>query len=100
LALAERGERGRRHPVLQGRLLEVLLAIQARREPVAAFDHLARNLRVATFVGLDEVAITEIAEPAGREDGKQDPRPAPGNRRIHPISKAAATLRSSARRML
>ncbi len=100
LIVAERGERGRGDPILQGRLLEVLVAVQARREPVAACDHLARNLRVAALVGLDQVPIAEIAEPAGRKDGKQDPRPAPGNRRIHPISRAAATLRSSARRML
>jgi len=46
----------------------------------AGCDHLARNFRVAAFVGLDQVPITEIAEPAGRKDGKQDPQPAPGKR--------------------
>src|SRR3989442_5528787 len=71
LVLAERGERGRGDPILQGRLLEGLVAVQARRDPVAAYDHLSRNLRVAAFVGLDEVPITEIAEPRKAECRKE-----------------------------
>src|SRR6266850_3378354 len=47
-------------PVLQRRLLEVLEAVQARRDPVAARHHLARDLGVAALVGLVERPHAEI----------------------------------------
>ena len=65
--LSEHAEGHGGRPVLQRRLLEIFVPVQARREPVAARDHLARNLGVAPLVGLHQVPITEIAEPDGRE---------------------------------
>ena len=47
---AERLEGKRRHPHLERRLLEVLEAVVADRDPVAAGQHLARDLGVAAFV--------------------------------------------------
>ena len=67
-ALPEGLERGRGRPVLQRRLLEVLEPVQARGEPVAAGDHLARDLGVAALVGVEQVALAEIGEPGEGED--------------------------------
>ena len=61
--LAEQLEGGGGRPVLQRRLLEVLDAVQARRQPVAGGDHLARDFGVAALVGFDQLAIVETAEP-------------------------------------
>src|SRR6266850_1675155 len=55
----QREERGG-GPVLQRRLLEVLEAVQARRDPVAARHHLARDLGVAALVGVVERPHAEI----------------------------------------
>ena len=60
---AERVEGRGAEPVLQRRLLEVLEAVQARREPVAADGHLARDLGVAPLVGVLQVARVERREP-------------------------------------
>src|SRR5205814_6708056 len=89
---AEQLEETRGGPVLQRRLLEVLEAVEARRDPVAGGDHLARNLRVARFVRLVERAQPQRAEPGCRERGNE--------KQPHPKSSAAATFRSSATRML
>ena len=65
-------ERGRGGPVLQRRLLEVLQAVQARRQPVAARHHLARDLGVAAFVGVEQIALPEVGEPGDAEDEQED----------------------------
>src|SRR5262249_49800998 len=94
--LAEGAERGGGRPVLQGRLLEVLVAVDARGQPVAGRDHLARDLGVAAFVGLGEMPVAQVAEPGEREEGEDREEAAPR----HSITSAAATLRPSAMRML
>ena len=53
----ERGDRRRGQPVHQGRLLEVLDAVEARRHPIAGRRHLARDLGVARFVGFVERTV-------------------------------------------
>jgi hypothetical protein len=63
IADAEYRERRRGSPVLQRRFFEVEDAVQARRDPVAAGQHLAGDLGVAAFVGMDQVAIAQRAEP-------------------------------------
>src|SRR6266480_4817566 len=83
-------------PVLQRWLLEVLEAVQARRDPVAARQYLARDLGVAALVGLVKRPHAERAEPRDREQRKHEPHAA----LRHANSSAAATLRSSATRML
>ncbi len=57
----------RRGPVLQNRLLEVFDAIEPRRHPVAAGEHLARDLGVAPLVGLEQVAVLQVHEPSEGE---------------------------------
>src|SRR5207244_12660118 len=54
-------------PVLQRRLLEILDAVQPRRDPVAARGHLARDLRVAALVGIGERALEIV-------DARREPR--------------------------
>jgi len=66
---SERLERGGGDPVLEWWLLEVLEAVEARREPVTARRHFARDLGIARLVGTDQLAMVEIREP---EQGKQD----------------------------
>src|SRR5439155_25589063 len=61
-----------RRPVLQRRLLEVLQAVEMRRDPVTAREHLARDLGVAALVGIEERADLQGREPGG---GGEDPRP-------------------------
>src|SRR4051812_16222403 len=60
-----------RDPVLEGRLLEILDAVETRRQPIAGGHHFTRNLGVAAFVGVDQPAVLEIREPDQRE-GQHD----------------------------
>jgi hypothetical protein len=69
-------EGGGRGPVLQRGFFEVLDAVQARRQPVAAGHHFARYLGIATFVGVDQAALFQRAEPGQGKDhdqGQQGP---------------------------
>ena len=50
-----------RDPVLERGLFEVLDAVQPWRDPVAGYRHFARDLRVATFVGVHQAAELDIA---------------------------------------
>ncbi len=70
---AERAEGGGRHPVLERRLLEILEAVQARRHPVAAKRHFARDLTVAAFVRVKQAVAAEVREPH-RDDRERDRR--------------------------
>ena len=63
----ERLEARRRQPVLQRRLLEVLEAVEPRRHPVAADRHLARDLGVAAFVGMLQLARRRAARTTRRD---------------------------------
>ena len=79
---AERLVRGGGQPVLQCRLLEVLDAVQARRQPVAAGHHFARYFRIAAFVGMDQSAVVEIGEPDQREQEDECDRCGPRKRGV------------------
>ncbi|CAM2150985.1 hypothetical protein PT2222_250054 [Paraburkholderia tropica] len=71
---AEPRERQRVHPGLQGRLLEILVAVVARRDPVAGREHFARHFGIAAFVARQQMAPAERQEPDHGEsdDQKQD----------------------------
>ena len=60
-------------PVLQRRFFEIFQIVQARRDPVAAGHHLARNLGVTAFIRLDQVTIFQIAEPDDHQSEQQQP---------------------------
>ncbi|MNM77047.1 hypothetical protein D3C81_888890 [compost metagenome] len=64
---AEQRVRERRHPHVEGRLFEVLQPVIADRDPVAADQHLARDLGVAALVRSQQVARAQRAEPQQRE---------------------------------
>src|SRR5262245_56299303 len=51
---AEYGVGQRHHPVEQRRFVEVRFALQRRHDPLAACQHLERNLRVASLVRLEQ----------------------------------------------
>jgi len=55
---------GRRCPVLQGGLFEILKTVQARGQPVAAGHHLPGDLGIAALVRVDQVAVAEERKPA------------------------------------
>ena len=60
-------------PVVQRRLLQPGLAVEHRRHPVVAGQHLARNLRVARLVSAkqaDKLQSEEKQESAERDEGK------------------------------
>lgn len=69
---AEPRERQRVQPGLQRRLLEIFVAVVARRDPVAGDEHFARHLRVAALVARDQVAQPERREPDDRERDEQE----------------------------
>src|SRR5437870_5476787 len=69
---ADGAARRGRGPLLQRRLLQVLLGIGPWSEPVPAREHLARHLGVTALVGLEQRAHLEGRDPGGAED---DPRP-------------------------
>src|SRR5215813_4300499 len=76
LAHSERLVSGGGDPVLKGRLLEILDAIQPRCHPITARDHLARDLGVTALIGMYETAEVEIGEPEQCEDDQQRDRAA------------------------
>ena len=56
-------------PVEQRRLVEVRLALEVRHDPVAASEHLARDLRVAALVRLEQVERQRrVKEQGGKND--------------------------------
>jgi hypothetical protein len=61
--LAEQLECGGRGPVSERRLLEIFDRVEPRRDPIAAGDHLARDLGVAAFVGIEQVRTPERQKP-------------------------------------
>jgi len=64
----EQLEGERRRPVLERGLFDVHEAVQMRHDPVAARDHLARNLGVAALVRIEQRPERQHREP---EDGDQ-----------------------------
>jgi hypothetical protein len=64
--------RQHRHPQVKRRLLEILEPVVADRDPVAAAEHLARDLGIAAFVGAQQMAGIQTAEPDQRH-GEQSP---------------------------
>src|SRR6185437_334533 len=60
-------------PVLQRRLLEVLHPIEPRGHPIAAAQHLARDLAVAALVGVEQRGYAE-----GRKPQQEQQRPGTG----------------------
>src|SRR5205085_353256 len=87
VTLTEQFKKRGRRPVLQRRLLEVPEAVQARRQPVAARHHLARDLAIAALVRLVERPDGERAEPQDRE---QDPEARRARRHSKRCAKSAA----------
>ncbi len=78
---AERLEGGGGGPVLQRRFFEVLQVVQARRDPVAGDDHLARDLGVAALVRAEQGgALEQVVRPQRgkhgdeRDDEQRHPR--------------------------
>ena len=69
-------------PVLQGRFLEILEVVQARRGPVAAGHHFAGDFGVASLVGFHQFAVADVAEPGQREQHGEQRDPAQ-RRRCH-----------------
>ncbi len=63
-------------PVVERRLLEPGLSVEARRDPVAGFGHVAGDPGVARFVGADEADGAEMAEVADVESGEDQDGPA------------------------
>ncbi|CAB3770302.1 hypothetical protein LMG29739_05748 [Paraburkholderia solisilvae] len=59
-------------PGLQRRLLEILVAVIARRDPVAGHEHLARHFGITAFVAWQQVAPAERHEPDQRERDQQE----------------------------
>ena len=49
-------------PVIEDRFLPALFVVEVRREPVLAFDHLARGFRVEGFVGIRDGLAAEAEE--------------------------------------
>ena len=80
LVHAERVEGRGAQPVLERRLFEVLEVVQARRHPVAADRHLARDLGVPAFVRVLQPAHVERPEPYDRHDQREQP-PGPAGKR-------------------
>ncbi len=69
---AEDRIRRRGDPVLQGGLLEILDAVQPRRDPVAPRNHLARDFGVSALVRMDQAAVVEAAKPDDGENEQQN----------------------------
>ncbi|OMP13433.1 hypothetical protein COLO4_01699 [Corchorus olitorius] len=93
---AECLERGGGRPVLQRRLFEIFEIVQTRRHPVAGGHHLARDLRIAAFIGpeqggaLEEVVRPQREEHADERDNDQrHPRRAAGRNKAGFHARAA-----------
>ena len=78
LRLPENRHRGRHGPVVERRLDVGEEAVDPRRDEVAGREHLARDLRVAGLVGLEEGGVPRLEEvEAGREE-EESPEDRPG----------------------
>ena len=66
-AYAEKFEACGGHPIIKDRLFEPRLPVKARRDPIAALRHVARDPRVTRLIGTHETDRAEIAEVADRE---------------------------------
>ena len=79
---AEDAIAGEDEPVEEGRLVEIRLVEQRRDEPVSAGQHLARNLGVASLVGLEEPEVETRIQEQRRHDDEQRQREARGGDRV------------------
>src|SRR5208283_268641 len=75
LADAEKLEAEGCGPVIEDRLFEPRLAIEARSNPVAGLGHVPCNPGVARLVGTDEADDAEIVEVAEIERGEDEDGP-------------------------
>ena len=69
-----RAQRQRRCPVLQRRLFDVREAVQMRDNPVAAREHLARNLRIAPLVRIEQRPQRQQSPATARRPTPTGPR--------------------------
>ena len=69
LRLAEERDRGALEPVEQDRFVDEGLAVEQRHEPAARVQHLARQLGVVRFVGIEEAGVAEPPEHDDPADG-------------------------------
>src|SRR5437899_4273664 len=67
--MSEESERGGAGPINQGRLFEVANTVVARGYVIAADGHLARDFRVASFVGFPQCGGAEASEVEYRRHG-------------------------------
>ncbi len=80
-------ERRRAQPILKRRLLEILEVVEPWRDPVAAHRHLARDLGVAAFVRMLQLADIERREPGDERDEREQPPGAAGKGSKHRVGK-------------
>ena len=69
-------EKDRAAPVKKRRLFKPRPAVEPRRYPIVRFRHIARNPRVARFIGTDKSNYLQIAEIADIKGGGDEQRPA------------------------
>src|SRR3954454_14364183 len=62
---AEQFETQRGAPIIQRRLFKPRLAVQARRNPISGFRHIAPNPRIPRFVRADKAHRIQMREVAG-----------------------------------
>ena len=74
-ANAEELETERRAPVIEDRLFKPGLAVEARRDPIAGFGHVASDPGVAWLIRADETDGTEIVEIADVKCGEDQHDP-------------------------
>ncbi len=78
-------------PVKERRLVEVRLALERRHQPIAAGQHLARNLGVAALIRFKEMEVHPREQQDAREDNENGERlPAPGRIALDGSSKENA----------
>ncbi len=70
--LAENGHRERAQPVMERRFVEELDIVEHRGDEVAAFEHLARYLRIASLIGIDEGNPAQELEKGDAENEQED----------------------------
>ena len=70
-------------PIIKRRFFEPGLTVEARRDPVARFHHVARDPGVARLIGTDQADGTEVMEVAEVQSGEDqgNPSEARGERR-------------------
>ncbi len=73
--LSEDAIQSRVEPVRQRRLLEIADAVDLHGDPIAAFDHVLRDLRVRGVGVVEQGRSEERCELDGKEyDSQKDPR--------------------------